>query len=213
MINSVDEFILLEDVQYTRRDWRNRNLIKTPTGLKWLTIPVIQKGNREMEIREITVSGPDWQKQHWDDLHRYYSGALYFSEYGEEFREIYLNNKEKLLTEINCKFIIEVNRILGIKTLISRSTDYASVGKKNTKLISLCKACGADTYLSGPSAKSYIDETLFDAEGIRLEWMDYDGYPEYRQLYPPFKHEVSILDLIFNAGPQAADYMKSFKTP
>jgi len=87
------------------------------------------------------------------------------------------------------------------------------MGEKSEKLLSICKQCNATTYLSGPAAKNYLDESLFLEEGINVEWMDYSEYPEYNQLYPPFVHEVSIIDLIFNEGHNAKNFMKSFKTP
>lgn len=211
IINSVDEFILLDDVQYTRQDWRNRNVVKTPAGIKWMTIPVKQEGVLNLKIREIRVSDPGWCIEHWNKLVQYYSKAPFFDLFADRFSSLYLDNKEIYLSKINCKFIKEVNEILGITTKISWSTDYKVDGDPNVKLINLCKACGADRYLSGPSASAYLDESLFDKEGIQVEWMDYTGYPEYHQLYPPFVHGVSILDLLFNEGPRTPLYMKSFK--
>ena len=100
---------------------------------------------------------------------------------------------------------------LNIKTRITNSADYVLRGDPTEKLVNLCKQTNATHYLSGLSAKNYLGENLFKREGIEIEWMDYNGYQEYPQLYPPFEHGVSIIDLIFNTGPAARDYMKFSK--
>ena len=212
LINIVDEFIIYDDVQYTRRDWRNRNIIKTTKGLLYLTIPVMSKGNYFQKINETKISDPNWGKNHWKTIYINYSKAPYFKDYKELFEELYLNNDEKYLSKINYKFIFEINKLLNIKTKISWSDnyEYQQETEKTEKLISLCKLVGADEYLSGPSAGNYIQEDSFKKENIKLTWVDYSDYTEYNQLHPPFEHGVSILDLIFNTGKDAASYMKSF---
>lgn len=210
LINMVEEFILYDDVQYTRRDWRNRNKLKSPQGLIWLSIPVQVKGKYLQKIRETLISETDWKREHWNSIVHCYSKAQYFSSYREILEELYLGCQETFLSRINYRFLTAVCKILGIKTKISWSMDYQIEEGKTERLISLCKQAGATEYLSGPSAKNYIDEALFRQERISLEYMDYSGYPEYRQLFPPFEHAVSILDLILNEGPSAPKYMKSF---
>lgn len=211
IINYVDEFIFFDDVQYTIRDWRNRNKIKTPNGLEWLTIPVEVKGKYFQKINETKIIENDWNKKHFKTIIQNYSKAKYFKEYKDIFEELYLSSNEEYLSEINYKFIKEINKILNIKTKLSLSSDYKLIEGKNEKLISLCKQTKANYYLSGPSAKDYIDEKLFEAENIKVIWMDYSGYKEYNQLYSPFEHGVSIIDLIFNEGPNSYKFMKSFE--
>jgi hypothetical protein len=210
LINLVDEFILFDDVQYTRRDWRNRNVIKSRDGMLWLTIPVNVKGKSHQKIKDTTVSDPNWNRKHWTTIIHNYSKADYFGDFKELFEELYLSHNDKYLSEINYRFITAVCRILGISTKISWSMDYHATGEKTTRLIGLCKQAGATEYISGPTAKAYINEDLFRSENIKLVYMDYSGYPEYAQLYPAFEHHVSIIDLIFNQGPAARMYMKSF---
>jgi hypothetical protein len=210
IINMVDEFILYDDMQYTRRDWRNRNRIKTAKGTAWLTIPVEVKGKYYQKINETKISEKQWGRKHWATIRANYSRARFFSEYKPLFEELYLGTNEEFLSRINHKFILAINSILGINTKISFSSDYTVIQGKTERLIDLCKQAGANEYLSGPSAKGYIDESLFAQENIGLTWMNYDGYPEYEQLFPPFEHAVSIIDLIFNTGPDAVKYMKSF---
>ena len=210
LINLVDEFILFDDMQYTRRDWRNRNLIKTRDGLKWLTIPVAVKGNYFQKIKETRVSDSEWARRHWESIVHNYSKAQHFAVYRELFEDLYLGSHESFLSQINYAFLTAICKILGIDTRITWSDDYTSVEGKTERLVNICKQAGATTYISGPAARDYIDQTLFNDENISLEYMDYSSYPEYRQLFPPFEHGVSIIDLIFNEGPDARKYMKSF---
>lgn len=211
IINLSDEFILFDSVQYTKRDWRNRNRIKTPGGLQWLTIPVEVKGRYYQKIRDTKIADKNWGKRHWKKIVRNYSKAEYFKDYRKIFEELYLNTKEEYLSLINYKFIKKINEILGINTKISMDRDYDFGDcEKTERLLSLCKCAGAAEYISGPKAKNYMEENIFEEENIKLSWMDYSCYPEYNQLYPPFDHGVSIIDLIFNEGPGAGKYMKSF---
>ncbi len=210
VINSVDEFILFDDMQYTRRDWRNRNKIKTPSGTAWLTIPVESKGKYLQKIRETVVSDCSWAAQHWQSIQNFYARAPFFNDYRDLFEDLYLNCAETLLSRINHRFLTAICRTLNIATPITWSMQYEIVDGKTERLVSLCKQAGATHYISGPAARDYIDPALFEREEIGLEFYDYTGYPEYRQLYPPFRHDVTMLDLLFNAGPETPRYMKSF---
>lgn len=210
IINMVDEFILYDTVQYTKNDWRNRNIIKTKNGLQWLTVPVVFR-NSSQKICETKTLNSIWRIKHWKTLNQYYSKAKYFSFYKDIFHEVYCNGDETRLSVINCSFIKTINSILGIDTKISLATEYQCDGDRCERLVSLCKKAGASTYLSGPAAKGYLDESLFKAEHIQVEWMDYSAYPEYEQFYPPFVHGVTILDLIFHQGPKAIEHLKSFR--
>lgn len=210
LINLVDEFILYDDMQYTRRDWRNRNVIKNSAGLKWLTIPVNVKGNFFQKIQDTTISDPGWAKKHWQSIVHSYSKAKHFQTYRETFETLYLSTNEHFLSLINYRFLAAICQILGIDTRISWSSDYVAAGVKTERLLDLCKQAGAGVYISGPSARAYLDEELFAREQIELQYIDYSGYPEYGQLFPPFAHQVSVIDLIFNEGPEATKYMKTF---
>jgi hypothetical protein len=211
IINRVDEFILLDDVQYTRRDWRNRNLIKTSNGLQWLTIPVNVKDNYLAKINEVTIADKHWPLEHWTSIRQNYSKAPYFKQYKDQLEEVYRQTTEENLSRVNYRFITAITQLLGIATKISFSTDYGAAEGKNERLVELCKKAGATRYISGPAAKGYLQEEIFNRQQIQVSWMDYSGYKPYQQLYPPFEHGVTILDLIFNEGPAARDFMKSFK--
>ncbi|MBE2983886.1 WbqC family protein [Campylobacter sp. RM9344] len=210
LINMVDEFIFYDDMQYTKRDWRNRNKIKTLNGLAWLSIPVEVKGKFFQKINETKISEKDWAKKHWQSISHNYSKAKYFKDYKDIFEDLYLNCSEEYLSQINYKFITTINKILDIDTKLRWSSEFKLIDGQTEKLIGICKECDADIYLSGPAAKDYFDEGLAEKEGIKMEWMDYSGYKEYTQLHPPFEHGVSILDLLFNEGENAKKFMKSF---
>jgi len=209
LIDLADEFILYDDVQYTRRDWRNRNRIKTQQGVQWLTIPVQVKGKYSQRIADTLAGDPDWPRVHWRTLAHSYSRAPHFGRYSELFESLYLSMSESHLSRINFLFIREVCQLLGIETKLSWSSDYQLVDGKTERLVELCRQAGASDYLSGPAARDYLDESQFAAVGIRVRWMEYSGYREYPQVYPPFEHGVSVLDLLFNTGPDAAKYMRT----
>jgi len=213
LINQVDEFILYDDVQYSRGNWRNRNRIKTLHGPAWLTIPVKVKGRCRQKIRDTVVHDRKWSDRHWKAICRNYSRARYFEATRSVLQDLYEEcGAQTHLSRINFRFLRTIADMLGIRTSITWSMDYELVEGRNERLVHLCRQAGASEYLSGPAAKTYLDEALFSGEGIRVHWMDYSGYPEYAQLFcPPFIHEVSIIDLILNEGPQkAGSYMLSF---
>lgn len=205
MIAAVDEFILYDDMQFTKNDWRNRNKIKTPQGLQWLTIPVGQDINRR--IRDVTLD-PRWQSKHWKTLEANYRRASHFEEIAEWLKPLYLSVEYSHLSQVNRTFIEAICSYLGIKTKISNSWDYSLVDGKTERVMNLCVQAGGDKYVSGPAAKSYLNEDLFFEAGIKVEWYDYSGYIIYPQLWGEFVHHVSILDLLFNGGELAPQYMK-----
>lgn len=209
-INQVDEFVIYDDMQYTKRDWRNRNKINTPQGLKWLSVPVEVKGKFFQQINETKIVDPNWGKSHWDTIKNNYSKAPFFEEYREQFEALYLDSNELLLSKVNEVFIRIINEILGINTVIKRSEEFSLVEGKTEKLVDICLKSGATDYYSGPAAKVYMDESLFDNAGINVHYFDYSGYPEYNHLHGDFEHGVTILDLLFCEGKNSINFMKSF---
>ncbi len=214
MINSVDEFILYDDVQFTKDDWRNRNQVKTQGGPKWLTIPLLTKGKLFQPIKDVVVRDHDWCKTHWSTIAQSYARAPHLKLYKDRFAALYdkCRNIDRL-SEVNYLFITELCSILGINTKIRWSMEFKLVGDKNERLVNLCRDVGADYYLSGPAAKSYMDMALFRNAGIQVEFMDYSGYIPYPQLHGEFTHNVSVLDLLFQMGPSSPQCMKSFTPP
>lgn len=208
LIASVDEFILYDDMQYTRRDWRNRNQIKSPQGVQWLTIPIQVKAKYDQKIRYTVIDGCGWTKLHWKTLEQNYKRAAHFNDVAQWLKPLYDSSIETHISPLNRKFITSVCDYLDIKTKISNSWDYALTDGKTERLADLCKQAGATEYISGPSAKDYIVESVFSEMNIKLTWMDYCGYPEYPQLWGGFTHGVSVLDLLFNCGKNAHQFMK-----
>lgn len=206
MIAAVDEFILYDDVQFTKNDWRNRNKIKTQNGVLWLSVPVGQDISRL--IREVELKDKRWQAKHWATICHAYKRAPYFDVIAAKLEPLYLQREYTYLSELNRILIEFVCGQLGIKTKISNSWDYSLVGGQTERLVNLCEQAGAAEYISGPSARDYLDETMFANRGIKLAWFEYGDYPEYPQLWGNFEHAVSILDLLFNCGDNAPKYMK-----
>ena len=202
LINLADEFILYDDRQYTRRDWRNRNRIKTAQGTKWLTIPVEVKGRYHQRIDQTRISDPGWAELHWKTLQHAYATAPHFDEYRSTLEALYATSG-RMLSAINRRFLDALCEVLGIGTKLSWSTDYIAEGAKTERLVNLCIAADANVYLSGPRAREYLEEERFSDAGILLEYIDYTGYPEYPQPHPPFDHNVTILDLLFSTGVDA----------
>jgi hypothetical protein len=209
LIKSVDEFILYDTAQYTKNDWRNRNRIKTSRGLAWLTIPVFHRFGQL--IQDTVVSDAGWGQRHWGSLLQNYSAASHFGEYKGFFEAIYKEGaSEPHLSAINHRFLTTFCGILGITTPITWSRDYRLADGQTERLVDLCRQTRATHYLSGPAARAYLNVELFTRCGIEVSYIDYSGYPEYPQLFAPFEHGVSVLDLIFNVGGDAPRYMKSF---
>ena len=209
LIRAVDEFILLDDVQFTKRDWRSRNRVKTKDGPVWLTIPVHTKGRVTQAIQETEISDRGWAARHWRTIQHAYARTPFFDQYAGHFERLYAHPVSDRLSLVNHSFIAAIIQLLGVRTPLSWSADYRPRLGRNERLIDLCVKCGATEYLSGPSARGYLDERAFANAGITVQFAEYGGYPEYPQPHPPFEHGVSVLDLLFCTGPRALDYMKS----
>lgn len=206
IIHDVDLFIFYDDVQYTSRDWRTRNRIKTATGPTWLTIPAGTDRNRL--VCDVELKDSRWPEKHWRSLRHAYARAPFFRKYDEFFRSIYLDTRWDNLSALNQSMTRAIARdLLGIRTTFRDSREFASEGKKLDKMLDLLGKASATSYVTGPSAASYIEADRFEKAGIELIYKDYSGYPEYPQLYPPFEHGVSVVDLLFNVGPDAPNYI------
>lgn len=206
IIHEVDEFIFLDDVQYTTRDWRSRNCIKTANGLDWLTVPA--GGSRHRLIYEVALNDAGWQEKHWKTLCHNYSRSPYFQQYRDFFEELYLGQRWVNLSQMNQTMTQRIAcELLGVRTVFTDSRHYAAQGAKLERILDLLRRCGATSYLSGPLAADYLEPKKFDLLGIQLKLKNYSDYLEYPQLHPPFEHKVSVLDLIFNTGPRAPEYI------
>jgi len=208
MIARVDRFVFHDDLQYTKGDWRNRNRIKTPQGTQWLTIPC---GSSEKRlICEVELRDSRWQRQHFDRLRQNYARTPHFERYRPWLEDVYLGTTWTNLSELNQTLTRRIaTELLGFDHVtFDDSRRFGLTSHKAERVIDLLEAAGASHYLSGPAARDYLDESAFAARGIALEWMDYDGYPEYEQPHPPFDHAVTVLDLLFCVGNSAMDHLR-----
>ncbi len=207
IIHEVDLFLFFDDVQFTVRDWRNRNQVKTNNGPLWLTVPVTS-GSRDKLIRDVEIGDTDWASNHLKTLTHYYGKAPHFARYRDFLQEVYGTRRWTSLSELNQYITTTIAReFLGITTRFESAEAYGAQGQKHDRIFDLLAKVGATSYLSGPAARSYIDAAAYEAAGIELCYQDYAGYPEYAQFHPPFTHGVSILDLLFHTGPAAADHI------
>ncbi|ROZ79118.1 WbqC family protein [Ramlibacter sp. WS9] len=209
LIAMVDEFVLFDDMQYTRRDWRNRNRIKTPQGVQWLSVPVLAKGKYNQKINETEIDGTGWAVTHWRGLEQNYRRAAHFETVARWLEPLYRSSAARThLSVLNRCLLEAICAFLGIRTVISSSADYLLSEGKSERLADICAQAGADEYISGPGAKDYLDPAVFEERGIGVRWFDYSGYREYSQLWGAFVHEVTVLDLLFNCGKNAPDFMR-----
>jgi hypothetical protein len=206
LVHDADVFVFYDDVQYDKHGWRNRNRIKTPQGSQWLTIPVNAKGNTEdgLLVKDARIAQPDWAKKHIGSLRQSYKKAPFFDRYMPIYEEV-VAKKHALLADLTIDLTVALAGALGLeKTRFVRASELGVDGGKTERLVRIMKHLGCDRYLSGPSAKDYIDPALFSEAGVALEYKVY-SYPEYEQLYPPFDPQVTVLDLLFMKGPAAAN--------
>lgn len=200
IIHEVDLFIFLEDVQYTERDWRNRNKIRLLNGgSSWITIPV-GKVDRDTMLCDVSIKGDLWREVHYGKIRENYLKAPFYAEIEPVLSFFYKKNKWDNLSKMNQVMIKEICRYLEIKTPMTTSLDYPSKYKKSERIIHLLKQVGATEYLSGPSAKSYLEENRFAEECITLTYQSYEGYPEYQQIAGQFDPYVSVIDLMAMKG-------------
>lgn len=210
-IDAVDLFVLYDDVKYTKGDWRNRNRIKTSKGPAWLTVPVHFR-HLEQRIDETEIDyRRDWVTSHLNQFRDHYCKAPHFEDAMGLLRAG-LAAPERTIDALDAKLIGATCAYLGITTPIVRSSTLAIPGRRTERLVAILRHLGATAYLSGPSARDYLDEGAFASQGIALDYKRYD-YRPYAQLWGPFVGEVTVLDLIANCGPQARALMKSTTTP
>lgn len=209
-IRRADLFIFYDDVQYDKHGWRNRNQIKTAQGKQWLTIPVHSKGVTEgIPIREVRIDwSRPWAANHLKALTFAYTRTPFFASHVPWLDTVY-GRHDEFLADFTIWLTVEITRRLGNShTQFLRSSEIPGItGQKTDRLIQILRHVGASHYISGPSAREYVEDDKFINAGISMEYMEYN-YPEYPQLYPPYDPYVTILDLMFMAGEDARKYME-----
>lgn len=208
-IKSVDTFVFLDDVQYTRGDWRNRNIVKSAHGPLWLSIPVKSRGRSGQRIADTIVQSASWAKQHSRTIEHVYKQSKHFDQFWDWLKSLYERAAEfERLKAINRLFLFEILKVLEIRTEIRDSSELELDEGKTARLVSMCLQLNATKYVSAPNTKSYLDTSLFQKAGIQVRFFAYPEYPEYEQLFPPFEHKVSIIDTILNCGYSTVGMLK-----
>ena len=208
IIKNVDTFVFHDDLQYTKNDWRNRNRIKSASGLRWLTIPV---GDSEKRlINEVVLPGNDWKTKHLKLIEQSYSNSLFWNDFQDLLNLLYVDSNYVNLSDFNQSIIkIIAKDYLNLNVEFRNSTDLDLTGKKQERVMQILRKTGATSYLSGPSGKNYLDENDFREHSIKLHYIDYSNLKEYPQMYGHFENAVSIIDLIFNCGYDSRNYLTS----
>lgn len=202
-----DLFIYYDDVQFDKHGWRNRNRIKTAQGPLWLTVPVRHHNLDAPAMQEVEiVSQVSWRKKHLGSIKQHYGKAKYFQTLYEPLQKI-LNQDWRKLIDLDMALVEMFRNYLEIHTPIVRSSELEVAGNKSTRLLALCKKVGADCYLTGDAARSYLEPELFQKEGVAVEWHGYQ-HPIYSQQYTGFTPYLSIVDLIFNLGDESKKFFK-----
>ena len=216
LMRSADLFVVYDSVQYTKNDWRNRNLLKGPNGTTWLTIPVQTAGRPTQRIDEASVADGRWARKHWMTIVQSLGKRPHFSDYRTEWEQWFVEAADlRLLHDINLVFLRGMARQLSVTTPIVESTDFDlgpdDTGRSATeRLVGLCSAANATTYITGPAGLEYMELDHFRDAGISVEVIDYSRYPPYPQLTEPFVHGVSALDLLANVGVDASTHLNSY---
>ena len=207
-----DQFVLYDDVQFTRRDWRNRNRIRVQEGSVWLTVPVIQKNKYEQSLLETKIdNSTSWKRKHLESIRCHYSKTPFFDLYFPWCEKTF-NREWNFLLDLSLETIQYLKEELKINTPLLRSSELGESGNKSERLISICKQLGATQYLSGESARNYISEKDFSDQGIGLEYQNYQ-HPEYPQRYEGFVPFLSTIDLLFNCGDKSMGFLKQTNCP
>ncbi|MDC3175769.1 WbqC family protein [Prochlorococcus sp. AH-716-D13] len=208
LMHYVDKFVFLDSVQFEKRSWQQRNKIKITDGERYLTIPVESKGKRDQLIREVkVVKSSNFENQHKRLIKQYYSNSPYFEEnYKTIFNDQAYNSH--LLSEITINLILNLKELLGLKVQIYKSSEIETKGAKDVLLASICNKLEADEYISPPGSKNYLlASNEFSKNCININYFEY-VHPSYKQLYKDFVPYLSIIDLIFNCGPNSLEIVK-----
>lgn len=207
-IQKADLYIYMDDTQFVRRGHHNRNRIKSHSGLIWLTVPVFQKGKFSQEIKDVEIDNKlGWKKKHFESIKNCYSKAPYFDLYYDFFEDVYKKDWDKLV-DLNTYLIENISGFLGIQNTKFMRLSSLNVHNENTtqRIIEICEKVGADNFIVGTRAKDFMEEDKWDNTKVKLNYFE-PAYPEYPQLYGDFVDNCSIIDLLFNNGPDSYKYI------
>jgi len=207
LIDKSDIFVFFDDVQFRSRSWQQRNKIKTPQGWIWLTVPISRASGSRIKINEVRIdNSSNWKEDHLKSMKYNYGKAPFFQKYMDFLEEIYSQDWEHL-GDLNITLAKEITAILGLEGKFIHSSGLGVEGVQTEHLINISNKVGADEYISGPAAKDYIEVDKFKRAGIRLYWHEFH-HPSYPQLYGDFIPYISVIDLLFNTGRDAINYIR-----
>jgi hypothetical protein len=207
-IAMAETFVSFNRVQYLPKDWNNRNKIKTSSGNIWLTVPVLKSGHREKGIDEIEINNAiPWQRKHWRSISLNYSQAPFFAEYAPYLEGVY-EKEWKYLSELNESMLQWFLDALGINVQFLKASGLDFKGTGSELVLNMCEQLGADTYIFGALGRDYAKVEEFESRGIAVEFQDYN-HPEYPQRFGSFASHLSVLDLLFNCGPESLNVLMS----
>ena len=209
-LDRADVFVLLDNVQYKKNEWQNRNRIRTSQGWQWITVPVLYKYPEKINVVKIN-NAVDWRRKHLNALISNYSKAPFFKEHRLFFEETFARHWE-YLGEINLHIIQYLNRALGINKEIVLASRLSLREEPTERLIDICKHVQTDTYLSGKDGAKYMNFDTFAQANIQVTFQDFH-HPTYSQLHEPFEPFMSIVDLLFNHGSHSLEIIRSQNRP
>lgn len=199
-------FIYLDDVQFEKREFQNRNRIRTPRGWQYLTAPVVSKGRFSQKINEVELENSGkWRADHLQAIKLNYARAPFFKEHFPALEAMYARDY-RLLSDLALATMDFLKEGLGIMTPVKFSSEFNVTEASSARLARLCAAAGAQEYLSGSGAKAYLDPNVFSFAGIKLAWQDFKPQ-EYPQAFPGFEPDMSALDLLLNCGPRSSEWL------
>ena len=201
-------FCLFDIVQYQKRDYNNRNKIKTPNGEIWLTVPVESKQHFDKKLCDIKIIDNGWNKKQFKSISFSYKKSPFFDQYIEGLEKILLKKNYSYLSELNQEFLKYFLSCLNIDIPIVKASDYDFIGYKSELVLDMCVKLGAKKYIFGCQGKNYADLESFKAKKIDVFFQDYQ-HPNYHQLHGEFIPRLSIIDLLFNEGPKSLDILKT----
>lgn len=197
-----DTFVLLDNVSYTKNGFQNRTRIRTLQGASWLTVPVLSKGRFRQLTSEVEIDNrTDWRKKHWLSLQTHYGGAPYFHLYSGWLEGLYCKSWVRLV-ELNTALIQYLAEQLGIQAVLILASKLGCSGKGTQLLLNICQTMKGDVYLAGPSGRSYLEQEKFLEAGVSVRFHEFH-HPTYQQRFGTFLPGMSVLDLLFNHGPES----------
>jgi hypothetical protein len=197
-----DKFVFFNEVQYLPKDWMNRNKIKSASGEILLTVPVLRKGYRDRKTSELEINNEtNWQEKHLKTIMINYKKSPFFDNYIQFFQEVY-TKKWHHLADLNEYMLRWFLKEIGIKTEFLKASDFSFEGTKSDLVLDMCKKLDAATYIFGTLGRDYAKIDDFKNAGINVIFQDYN-HPTYKQLYGDFISNLSVIDLLFNCGPDS----------